>query len=752
MDKKSVVLFVSSLIMLGIVFAAGDLGSFTISVPSGDGFEVASWTTNFPATLNLTIAAASGANLTNVTVVLDSANYSWNLVALNGSAAGLDDGNFTMDSVYDVVGANLTGWECRNASANIFSCNGSVNPIDGSNPSNSSIIILLNVTGAAGVEDVNINFTAYACGGDECDAESNGLANTSTLFFNNDDLTPRLIEINVTDGNTTMVNGSEKNATTFDGTGTITVAGTLVDTTLETNAYLYCSTNITASRPSLLNGNVATITGLSNGTGTTYFSVALPSICVADGNTTSFLLFVNDSFNQNIEFNETTVPDVDIPFTITFNNTINPTIGIVNVTQSFVDSDGNTRTVTRTSGTNLNGGFYIGARNSTFTVEVSGYEMDEVVIVFNNNSRTLPYWFNTEFDPQFVNATIMMVNLTAGYNETNPGYGTSVLEQSINLASYADNASFEFYITVNNTDDNYTAVAGPYRFEIDDAAPAEPTMTAPADRTINPRGSITYSCESSDAEAGTIKIKWKLSKPDSTTVTKVFDDVTTNKQSVTFTGDDTSAVGTYTVYCTSLDAVGKEITHTSTTGENFQVLSSAVTYAGGGEEGGEAGPSFDVDFSASDSATLRVPEGTIKTFTFDGKTEHSITFKEVTETTATLEIASTPITLTLVIGETKNVDINADGTNDLAVKLNSISNGKADVTISKLKEGADKVVQQETGTQQPPAQEQPPAGQEGVPQEQVEEQGGSTAWIWITLIVVVAVVIVGYLLLKKKKQ
>ncbi len=54
---------------------------------------------------------------------------------------------------------------------------------------------------------------------------------------------------------------------------------------------------------------------------------------------------------------------------------------------------------------------------------------------------------------------------------------------------------------------------------------------------------------------------------------------------------------------------------------------------------------------------------------------HSVTVKSVTTTQAVIEVASTPQTMTLSVGGERNVDLNADGTNDLVVKLLSVGGG-----------------------------------------------------------------------------
>jgi len=63
---------------------------------------------------------------------------------------------------------------------------------------------------------------------------------------------------------------------------------------------------------------------------------------------------------------------------------------------------------------------------------------------------------------------------------------------------------------------------------------------------------------------------------------------------------------------------------------------------------------------------------------------HTIKAVAVTKTTATLIISSTPYNVTLTIGETRQLDLNNDGTADLMIKLNGISGGNADLTFSKV--------------------------------------------------------------------
>jgi hypothetical protein len=139
---------------------------------------------------------------------------------------------------------------------------------------------------------------------------------------------------------------------------------------------------------------------------------------------------------------------------------------------------------------------------------------------------------------------------------------------------------------------------------------------------------------------------------------------------------------------------------------NFTTSAAPVTPPpGGGSSGGSSTtptiitpviPEFYMDFSILDSGIFEVEQGDIKTFTFQGEVEHSITPITITSNSATLIIASDPIIIQILLGETIPIDINKDEINDLEITLNSITNGKANFLITKL-EGADIVGEEELG-------------------------------------------------------
>jgi len=113
--------------------------------------------------------------------------------------------------------------------------------------------------------------------------------------------------------------------------------------------------------------------------------------------------------------------------------------------------------------------------------------------------------------------------------------------------------------------------------------------------------------------------------------------------------------------------------------------------SGGGGGGGGGGtkisekPAIDYDFSRSAEYTIRSHEGDIKIFSFDNKIKHSMELQEITTEYATLIFRSAYTgTVTLRLGESKEIDLNQDSNNDLLITLNKITDKVAFLTLTKL--------------------------------------------------------------------
>ncbi|MEK6893670.1 MAG: hypothetical protein AABX07_05720 [Nanoarchaeota archaeon] len=83
--------------------------------------------------------------------------------------------------------------------------------------------------------------------------------------------------------------------------------------------------------------------------------------------------------------------------------------------------------------------------------------------------------------------------------------------------------------------------------------------------------------------------------------------------------------------------------------------------------------------------------------------DHSIVLNSVEGNAVEITISSNPITVTLKVAEEKKFDLNGDGAYDLAVKLNSIDNGKPNLTIKKIYEPVSQTQNTNTNNQNNPS-------------------------------------------------
>jgi len=135
------------------------------------------------------------------------------------------------------------------------------------------------------------------------------------------------------------------------------------------------------------------------------------------------------------------------------------------------------------------------------------------------------------------------------------------------------------------------------------------------------------------------------------------------ESSVTFNNgkDSNSGFGTLTVTSCS----GEVLTATGV---------SATTF----------GASADLNLASSTQGAISGSEGGRTTFTVDGVNVHTITFDIVATSSATLTVASNPVSFTLTVGASRSVDLNSDGRDDIRVSLDKIVNGIATVNVEKL--------------------------------------------------------------------
>jgi hypothetical protein len=792
MNKKGVNLFVLlSILILGVIYGYALSSDELLTTPiahvqtsQSDNFTVgtALSVSNYSKSdevvlLNLTFTFGSAdptlgnMNITSINLeqpnntVLDNSNSSWGIYGYDSAG---------------VVRAKVSDWDC-NTTAGQFP-NGSYVPIFNWTCTNSTdsvigpgdtIALWFNHTTNSTTEELAIYWDVLITATNE--TYSNHSFTTAV-----DGGYPDVLELNITDGNTTLMTNRSSNDRaimsnfSLDGTSALTVTISVTDATLEPAAYLYWVQSATGTNATLSTTNISRVSVSTAeastidipSTGTYKYTFTIPAATDATDSLLSFIIAFNDTFNHLQEVNNSLLlaepgfgDDAQNQSSFLVNLTSDVLrFDVLNVTDQ---RDGENNTLTNGGALTGGGNDYLRAEAVTFNIELSGpdklpaiaYDPSDVnntgvVIAYNRTTtgaNTMVHRENGEITN--TEAVITMDNLTVVTASSN---GKVLYEASLDLTGN-DTNRFEFWVVANNTN-NYTVVSGPHSFKIDGSAPNEPTMTAPTSRSIEASSSITYSCSSEDGGSGVAQYDWVLTKPNSDTVTK-----TNGGASVTFTGTDTNQAGTYTIKCTAIDGVGYSVAHTSVTStEDFVVYLGTGTSGSEGAGGGGAGaatPAFDVDLSQADvtEASTSGRQGTIKSFSFDGTTKHTITFRTVTESSVVLVIKSDPVELALKVGESKKADLNADGINDLEVKLDAIANGVAEITAKKLERGATKLVEEEAAKQPAGVTPTQPTAPTAGSAEAAEEGGISTTATVIVVLLILAIIAVGYYFIKQKK-
>ena len=205
-----------------------------------------------------------------------------------------------------------------------------------------------------------------------------------------------------------------------------------------------------------------------------------------------------------------------------------------------------------------------------------------------------------------------------------------------------------------------------------------------------------------------------------------------------------SSVGTHTLTCTSTDLVDNSASLTTT----YSVTSGGVASTTPGTSGTTITWTntlvvSNVQLEAGYTQELKAQE---RMKVSVAGAYHHVGVKSVTATSATIEITSDPISVILDIGQDAKVDLDKDGTFDLYVKLNSIANSKADVTVKKLSEA----VPEGTGDILTSGKIETTTSGTGTDAGTGKTTGISKTWIYIVVVIVI-LVIAGIAIAKRKK-
>jgi len=221
----------------------------------------------------------------------------------------------------------------------------------------------------------------------------------------------------------------------------------------------------------------------------------------------------------------------------------------------------------------------------------------------------------------------------------------------------------------------------------------------------------------------------------------------TSDYTTEFTGDH---VFYAEVNYTHVDDVGNLEEETYSNSTTFSVEEEAEEEAAGG--GGAAPVGVQTTWETETFSSV-MSSGDTASFTI-GTERHSARLLSIGTDHVILSISSEPVLVTIRIGETKNVDVDNDGTTDISITLENIVAGKAYLTFEKI---VKKVVAAPAKEAAPSAPLAPPAG-EIIPEVPIIKEEKQVAAITplrsgvTSILALIAIAAVAYLVVKSKKR
>ena len=543
--------------------------------------------------------------------------------------------------------------------------------------------------------------------------------------------------------NVSYVNGTDfndaKNVTFYYNlSGTWTVIGSGLACS---NGATFASCNATLNISSLTPGKYGINASLGNTTGGT-FAAVLTHVIIFDStapNVTSYSNTVNTgNYSGTIVLNASCVDNVigvnSVYFNVTYPNgtQLNFTqalslsgtdYNISLITTGFLDGNYNITAFANDSLNNLNRTEFIQVTFDNTPPNVSNFT-DKV----NNGNYTGSIVLNATADDVTTSISAVYFNITHP-NGTLVNF-TQASKSGISYNLIVSTSTFTdglYNITISANDSaNSRNNSRLIQVRFDNTNPSATMSCTPAN--VNVGDTVTCTCSPSDSGGSGIN-------PPLTVYTA---------------SPSTSSTGTFTQTCTFKDLAGNSGSATSSS-YTVELSGGGGSSSGGGGGGGAAATSFykttipksgqEFNIVQSINQELKVKERIkIKI----NNEMHFVGVRELTSTSATIEITSTPVQVKLNVGEDTKVDVNNDNFYDVYAKLNSISNNKADLTINYLHEA----IIEET-VEEPEEKVEEPVLAPPEEKQLVVEEKKSLLWLWITIGVII-VTIVLFLIYQKR--
>ncbi|MBU2052627.1 MAG: hypothetical protein KJ721_00080 [Nanoarchaeota archaeon] len=500
-----------------------------------------------------------------------------------------------------------------------------------------------------------------------------------------------------TDTNDSISGYSFSNTTEANYTFTIGAVNETLDQLNSTNISMYIDT----TAPSILVTNYTNATTKKNTDQLTLninvtdaLSGETGSQCLIDVNGTNQTVVVTGNWCNSSSINLTNLDDGYHIINIWVNDTVN-NLGLNNSFFVLID----TTSPTASFGTNPINNYNSSSADVVFDLKCAdGYSANDLVLYGNWTSSG---WHANQTNASSVNNTFWNITVSGIVD------GTYVWGVYCN-----DSAGNSNWSITNRT------------VTIDTTSPSASPACTPS--TVETSETVTCTCGGSDSGSGINSGATSASSTPSTVNSGTF---TYGCSVADYAGNTASASATYIVE-------GQSSSGSSSSGGATSTFSYSKTIPQTAQEFKDIKK---IETSSFSGGGLRAKERVKIKFNDE---EHFVGIRELTETSATIEIASDPVQVKLDVGEDAKVDFDEDGYYDIYVKLNKIISGKADITIEYLNE----IIPEEKGSVET-------TGEDVTPREEIEKEsepgGKNYTWLWILIIVLVIVVGAG---IKYKKK
>ncbi len=461
---------------------------------------------------------------------------------------------------------------------------------------------------------------------------------------------------------------------------------TLVWTLAENNT----SSNYTSGTAPFVNWYVTAPSGLGSNSSNFNYTVIIKVVDNAENNNTNeTIMFVYDAVNPIITSFSTNISGADdrIVFmnqSMAFNVVLNDsTLNLSNVNVTLFNATTNTTTDNTyhvpTANHTGNGTGVLEAWN--FTVEIGRINVSMGTKEYNFTAKVVAYDNASNSMTSYYSQWFMFDNQSPTITSTNPANNTGVVDVGSAITLYwhemlninsVNNTTVRLYATTAGTNVTITV--------------AYTNVSNVGTLTITPSSSLAYNTN----------YTVNVSHINGSNVIRDLAGNTIPNNYYAFTFKTTAAPDTSTAGGSS----------TGGGGTSGSVTVGAIS---------AAEPTETVTAATGNIVSISLP-----TTTATGATTteaHTVTVVSITGTQVKLKITSTPVYVDVNVGQTKYVDLNGDGANDVKVTVNSVTSDTASITFELITKAKAGVATPETGVTTLPEEQAPTGGEETAPTE-----------------------------------